>query len=90
MSFGELLDGFNDQWVATSGFLSTELVMALLGLVGEWSDAFYCTVGLETVAREPVGFFASREPSPYWQVISARVRGAVHPSITDSPRSRCT
>jgi hypothetical protein len=69
-TFRALLDGFNEQWVTAATFLSIDLVLELLRLVGEWSDSFYREVGLETIAREPVGLFASSEPSPYWQVIA--------------------
>ena len=69
-TFRELLDGFNDQWVAAARFLSVELLLTLLDLVGEQSAAFYETVGLDTVAVEPVQFFATLDPSPYWQVIA--------------------
>ena len=70
LSFRSLLDGFNEQWVTASRFLSNELVIEMLGLVGDWSEAFYCDVGLDTTSREPVGLFAETEPSPYWQVIA--------------------
>ncbi len=70
MSFRSLLDGFNEQWVTAARFLSNELVIEMLGLVGDWSETFYCNVDLETTSREPVGFFAETEPSPYWQVIA--------------------
>lgn len=70
VTFRELLDGFNEQWVTAASFLSIELVLELLRLVGEWSDTFYREVGLETIAREPVGLFASSVPSPYWQVMA--------------------
>jgi uncharacterized protein (TIGR03083 family) len=70
LTFMQLLDGFNEQWVTASTFLSSELLIALLQLVGEWSDNFYCDVGLDTVSREPVGFFAQTMPSPYWQLIA--------------------
>jgi uncharacterized protein (TIGR03083 family) len=70
LTFRSLLDGFNDQWVVASRFISTELVIEMLRLVGEWSDTFYGNVGLDTIAREPVGFFASVNPSPYWQLIA--------------------
>jgi hypothetical protein len=70
LTFRALLDGFNEEWVLAARFLSAELVIELLRLVGEWSDTFYCDVGLETVSREPVGLFAQTEPSPYWQVIA--------------------
>ena len=70
LEFSALLDGFNEQWVAASGFFSTELLVDMLRLVGEWSDAFYRDVGLGTMSREPVGFFAEQSASPYWQVIA--------------------
>jgi len=70
LTFRDLLDGFNDEWELTVRFLSTELVLELLRIVGEWSDTFYREVGLETMSREPVGLFAQTEPSPYWQVIA--------------------
>ncbi len=34
--FRTLIDAFNDRWVATAGFLSTELVVELLRLTGAW------------------------------------------------------
>jgi hypothetical protein len=68
LTFRQLLDGFNEQWVSGARFLSAELLVTLLDLVGEQSAAFYESVGLETVAREPVQFFATLDPSPYWQV----------------------
>ena len=81
LSFRALLDGFNEQWVAASQFFSTELVIDMLGLVGEWSEAFYGNVGLDTMSREPVGFFAADAPSPYWQVIAREyVERFVHQS----------
>jgi len=70
LTFRQLLDGFNEQWVTASSFLSPQLLIDLLRLVGEWSGDFYESVGLETVSGEPVGFFAQTEPSPYWQVIA--------------------
>ena len=45
LSFRELLDGFNEQWVTASQFLSNDLVIELLALVGDWSDNFYGAVG---------------------------------------------
>ena len=70
VTFRALLDGFNEQWVTAASFLSVELVLELLRLVGEWSDSFYREVGLETISGEPVGLFAESEPSPYWQVMA--------------------
>ena len=80
-TFRQLLDGFNDQWVATARFVSVELLLTLLELVGEESASFYETVGLDTVAVEPVQFFATLDPSPYWQVIAREyVERFVHQS----------
>ncbi len=70
LAFRDMLDAFNEQWVTAAEFLSTRQLVQLLELVGEWSDDFYCHVGVETVAREPVGFFADLEPSAYWKVIA--------------------
>jgi uncharacterized protein (TIGR03083 family) len=81
LSFRALLDGFNEQWVAASRFFSTPLVIDMLRLVGEWSEAFYSSVGLDTTSGEPVGFFAVDVPSPYWQVIAREyVERFVHQS----------
>jgi hypothetical protein len=70
LRFRALLDGFNEHWVSAARFFSTDLVIGLLRLVGEWSDAFYRDVDLTAISREPVGFFAEDTPSPYWQVIA--------------------
>jgi uncharacterized protein (TIGR03083 family) len=70
LDFRRLLDGFNEQWVTAATFMGVPLILDLLELVGERSDDFYLNVGLDTIAREPVGFFASLEPSPYWQLIA--------------------
>ena len=65
--FRQLLDGFNEQWVTASTFISTDLVTTLLELTGEWTATFYETVDLASLG-EPVGFFGSTESSPYWQI----------------------
>jgi uncharacterized protein (TIGR03083 family) len=70
LTFRGLLDGFNEHWVSAARFMSAPLLVDLLDVVGRWSAEFYETVGLDTVAREPVQFFATLDPSPYWQVIA--------------------
>lgn len=70
LGFRKLLDGFNELWVHSARFFSPEVVIEMLRSVGEASDAFYCEVGLETISGEPVGLFATTDPSPYWQVIA--------------------
>jgi uncharacterized protein (TIGR03083 family) len=70
LDFRGLLDGFNEQWVEAARFLSAALVVELLRLTGDWTAAFYAGVD-PSAPGEPVGFFASAGPSPYWQ-ISAR------------------
>lgn len=69
-SLRQLLDGFNEQWVAAAEFFSTDVLIDMLAVVGEWSDTFYREVGLDTVSREPVGFFTATDVSPYWQLIA--------------------
>lgn len=69
LDFRALLDGFNEQWVTAAAFLSTELVVELLRLSGEWTDAFYGAVDPERPG-EPVGWFGATGPSPFWQAIA--------------------
>ena len=81
LTFRELLDGFNNEWVRSAEFLSHDLVLEQLRQVGDSSDRFYTAVGLDTIAREPVGFFAADGPSPYWQVIGREfVERVIHQS----------
>lgn len=64
------LHGLEEQWVEAAGFLSPQLIVELLRLTGDWTVRYYAEV--DPGARgEPVGFFASAGPSPFWQ-ISAR------------------
>ena len=69
--FRTLLDTFNDRWVATARFLSTEVLTELLRLSGEWTAAYYQNVDPEAPG-ESVGFFAVRrgETSPWWHAIA--------------------
>jgi uncharacterized protein (TIGR03083 family) len=69
VDFGTLLDTFNDRWVAAAGFFSTELIITLLGLSGEWTAAYYEAVDPDSPG-EPVAFFGARgRPSPFWHAI---------------------
>jgi uncharacterized protein (TIGR03083 family) len=68
--FRTLLNTFNDRWVAAAGFLSSDLVIELLRLSGDWTASFYEAVNPEAPG-EPVGFFGARGPSsPYWHAIA--------------------
>jgi uncharacterized protein (TIGR03083 family) len=68
--FRTLLDTFNDRWVAAAAFLSTELVVELLRLTGEWTAADYGAVDPDAPG-EFVGFFGgSGSCSPNWQAIA--------------------
>jgi hypothetical protein len=69
--FRTLLDTFNDRWVATARFLSTELLMELLRLTGEWTAAYYEAVDPEAPG-EAVGLFGAQQEgsSPFWQAIA--------------------
>jgi uncharacterized protein (TIGR03083 family) len=90
------LDAFNDRWVAAAAFLSTELLIELLGLSGEWTERFYRHVD----PREPgesVGLFgATSGTSPFWHAIAreymerwvhhSQIRRAVGlPSLASEP-----
>jgi uncharacterized protein (TIGR03083 family) len=70
VDFRTLLDTFNDRWVAAAAFLSTDLVIELLQLTGEWITSYY--EGVDPRAPgEPVGFFgATGSTSPFWQAIA--------------------
>jgi uncharacterized protein (TIGR03083 family) len=69
LDFRQLLDGFNEQWVTAATFFSTDLVLLLLELSGEWTADFYEHVDLRSLG-EPVGFFGLDVPAPYWQIAS--------------------
>jgi uncharacterized protein (TIGR03083 family) len=69
-TLAELLDTFNDRWVAAASFLSPAMVIDLLRVAGDRTADFYEAVDLDAPG-EPVGFFGSRgESSPYWQAIA--------------------
>src|SRR5205807_3267166 len=44
LGFRQILDGFNEQWVEASGYLSPSLVIELLRLTGDWTSMFYSAV----------------------------------------------
>ena len=69
--FRTLLDTFNDQWVEASGFFSTQVLMELLGLTGEWTASYYERVDPEAPG-EAVGLFGTSQgsSSPFWQAIA--------------------
>lgn len=68
--FGQLLDGFNEQWVHAARFLSPELLVELLEWTGSQTAGYFASVDLEA-AGEPVAFFgASGQSSPVWQAIA--------------------
>jgi uncharacterized protein (TIGR03083 family) len=68
--FRTLLDSFNDRWVAAARFLSTDLLMTLLQLVGDWTADYYQSVDPE-FPGESVGLFGAvpGDPSPFWHAI---------------------
>src|SRR4051794_7475564 len=51
LSFRELLDGFNEQWVTAASFDSPALIVELLRLTGEWSASFYSEVDPELLSE---------------------------------------
>lgn len=69
LDVGDLLDGFNEQWVTAASFLGPQLVVELLGLTGTWTERFYGSCDLDALG-EPVGWFGATGPSPMWQAIA--------------------
>jgi hypothetical protein len=67
--FPQLLDGFNEQWATAATFFSTELLRQLLDLTGGWTATYYEQVDPFSLG-EPVAFFGTFEPAPYWQIAS--------------------
>ena len=65
--FRTALDRFNDRWVEAAHFFSPAVLVELLAITGDWTAEWYRAVDLESLG-EPVGFFGSRDPSPYWQI----------------------
>ncbi len=52
----EILDTFNDQWVASAAFLSPTILIELLRITGEWTADYYSSVDPASDG-EYVGFF---------------------------------
>jgi uncharacterized protein (TIGR03083 family) len=68
--FQTLLDAFNDRWVAAARFLSTDLLIELLRLTGEWTARYYEAVD-PRAPGEPVRLFAADgHSSPFWHAIA--------------------
>ena len=69
--FRSLLDGFNDQWVETTRFMSVPLLLHLLDLAGEWTHRYYREVDPNT-SGEPVLLFGAAVggTSPFWHAIA--------------------
>jgi uncharacterized protein (TIGR03083 family) len=69
--FRELLDGFNDQWVDATRFLSPRLLVEMLDLAGQWTHRYYCDIDPNTPG-EPVPLFgvAFGDSSPFWHAIA--------------------
>jgi uncharacterized protein (TIGR03083 family) len=65
---GPLVDGFDEQWVHATQFLSPAVVIDLLRITGDWTARYYAAVDPGALG-EPVGLFAPTGPSPAWQVI---------------------
>jgi uncharacterized protein (TIGR03083 family) len=64
--FRQRLDSFNERWVHQAGFMSTALVIELLGLTGDRTAEFYAAVDHDQLG-EPVGFVGP-DPAPYWMI----------------------
>ena len=69
--FRTLLDTFNDRWVATARFLSTEVLTELLRLCGEWTATCYQNVDPEAPGESVEFFGVGRgETSPLWHAMA--------------------
>jgi uncharacterized protein (TIGR03083 family) len=70
-AFPTILDTFNDRWVAAAAFLSTELLLELLRLAGDWTADYYRSVD-PMAPGEPVGLFGATQEgtSPFWHAIA--------------------
>jgi uncharacterized protein (TIGR03083 family) len=69
--FRALLDGFNDQWVEATRFLSPPLLLHLLDLAGQWTHRYYCEID-PNAPGEPVPLFGVPfgQSSPFWHAIA--------------------
>lgn len=67
LSFRQLLDGFNEQWVTAAAFLSPPLLTQMLSLTGDWTADHYESTDPHQLG-EPVGMFGAAGASPYWQI----------------------
>ena len=66
----DVLNTFNDQWVASAAFLSPRVLLELLHLTGDWTADYYSSVDPASDG-EYVGFFGGEGPtSPFWQAIA--------------------
>jgi uncharacterized protein (TIGR03083 family) len=70
-AFETVLDAFNDRWVAAAGFLSTELLLELLRLAGDWTEDYYRSVD-PMEPGESVRLFGAAQggTSPFWHAIA--------------------
>jgi uncharacterized protein (TIGR03083 family) len=68
--FRTLLDAFNDRWVVAASFFSPAVLIELLRVTGDWTANFYEGVDLAASCGEPIMFFGTFEPAPYWQAVA--------------------
>ena len=70
-AFETVLDTFNDRWVAAAAFLSTELLLELLRLAGDWTEDYYRSVD-PMAPGESVRLFGAAQggTSPFWHAIA--------------------
>jgi uncharacterized protein (TIGR03083 family) len=60
------LDEFNEHWVSTAEFFSSELIVALLEVTGAWTLEWYTTVNPDSLGEAVL--FYSEAPAPYWMI----------------------
>src|SRR5437879_947476 len=64
--FVELLNGFNDAWVDLTDFFSTEVVIDLLRVTGQWTEQFYATADPDALC-EPM-HWGEPDVAPIWRL----------------------
>lgn len=66
--FVELLNRFNESWVAAGSFMSPSVVKGLLRATGAWTSEFYDARALDELG-EPV-FWVGPDPAPYRLIVA--------------------
>ena len=87
LDFRARLDAFNERWVHRAMFMSTRLIVELLGVTGKLTAGYYAEVDPDLLG-EPVPFVGP-DPAPYWMIAAREyVERWVHHSQVARATSR--